>query len=193
MSDGTVIDRVRELVTPIASDLDLELYDVERNSGTLRVLVDTPPGSDEGITVDTIALVSRLVSRELDHADPIPGRYTLEVSSPGVERPLRTPDHFRAAIGRSVAVRLRDVPNEQRRVDGELVAADDTTITIRTEAAGDAADEVHVVRLDQIDRARTTFVWGPAASASSKSGSSKRNRARSNQRKSNKRKEKRSS
>ena len=72
------------------------------------------------------------MSRELDHHDPIPGRYTLEVTSPGVERALRTPAHFRREVGKVVAIRLSDVGHDERRVTGTLVAADDD----RRHAAG---------------------------------------------------------
>ena len=89
--ESPVLARVRELVAPIASDLGLEIYDVEQRGGTLRVTLDTPAGSASGVTLDDLALASRLVSRELDHHDPVPGHYTLEVTSPGVERALRTP------------------------------------------------------------------------------------------------------
>ena len=92
--ESPVLARVRQLVAPIASDLGLEVYDVEQRGGTLRVTLDTPPGSPGGVTLDNLALASRLVSRELDEHDPVPGRYTLEVTSPGVERTLRTPAHF---------------------------------------------------------------------------------------------------
>ncbi len=89
---GPVVGRVRALVEPIVADLDLDLYDVEQRGGTVRVVIDTPPGSAGGVDLDTLALATRLVSRELDHADPVPGAYTLEVTSPGVERTLRELD-----------------------------------------------------------------------------------------------------
>ncbi len=126
-TESPVITRVRELIAPIASDLGLDLYDVEQRGGVLRVALDTPPGSDGGVTLETLALASRLVSRELDHHDPIPGRYTLEVTSPGVERALRTPDHFRREVGKVVAIRLSDVGHDERRVTGTLVGADDSS------------------------------------------------------------------
>jgi ribosome maturation factor RimP len=94
-TDNATISRVTAIVAPLLVDLKLDLYDVEFRGGTLRVTVDTPPGSPGGVDLDTIALVTRMVSRDLDHADPIPGRYTLEVTSPGLERTLRTPAHFR--------------------------------------------------------------------------------------------------
>jgi ribosome maturation factor RimP len=164
LAESPVLARVRELVAPIASDLGLDLYDVEQRGATLRVTLDTPAGSPGGVTLDDLALASRLVSRELDHHDPVPGRYTLEVTSPGVERPLRTPDHFRREVGKVVAIRLSDVGHDERRITGTLVAADDATVTVMV-----GADE-RTVRYDQIDRAKTVFEWGPTP----KPGSDKR-------------------
>ena len=108
MSDQTTLDRVRTLVLPIVADLHLDLYDLEFRGGTLRVTIDTPPGSPGGVDLEQIALVTRLVSRDLDHHDPVPGHYTLEVTSPGLERSLRTPVHFQREVGKTVNVRLRD-------------------------------------------------------------------------------------
>jgi ribosome maturation factor RimP len=156
MSDGSAIERrLHELVSPIVADLQLDLYDLEFAGGTLKITVDTPPGSPGGVDVDALSQCTRLVSRELDHTDPSPGHYTLEVSSPGLERTLRRPWHFQREVGKTVNVRLRDVEAGQRRLTGELVAADDTTCTVRVES------EERIIPLDQIDRARTVFVWGP--------------------------------
>lgn len=162
MSDSPVIQRVREIVEPIASDLGLDLYDVEQRGGTMRVTLDTHPGSDGGVDLDQLALATRLISREMDHRDPVPGRYTLEITSPGVERSLRTPAHFQREIGKTINVRLANVDADQRRIEGVLVAADDTTATIRVDDA-DRADAIveRVIEIDEIDRARTVFVWGP--------------------------------
>lgn len=158
MTDSPVLQRVRELVEPIASDLDLDLYDVEQRGATLRVTIDTPPGSETGVDMDQLALATRLISREMDHHDPMPGRYTLEVTSPGVERTLRTPAHFQREIGKTVHVRLADTTVERRRFEGVLVAADDTTATLRLD---DPDPTEHVIAYADIDRARTVFVWGP--------------------------------
>ncbi|MBA3399655.1 MAG: ribosome maturation factor RimP, partial [Acidimicrobiia bacterium] len=125
-----VLDRVRNLVTPVTDDLDLDLYDIEQRGATLRVTVDTKPGGAGGITLDTLALVTRLVSRELDHDDPVPGRYTLEVTSPGVERAMRTPAHFQREVGKVVNVRLSDVASDERRLQGTLESADDDGIVV---------------------------------------------------------------
>ena len=158
-TDTPVLRRVRALVEPIASDLQLDLYDLEQRGGTLRVTLDTPPGSEGSVDLDQLALATRLISREFDHEDPMPGKYTLEVTSPGVERTLRTPAHFQREIGKELSVRLANVDAEQRRVQGVLVAADDTTATLRVDVDGEPVERV--VRLDEIDRARTVFEWGP--------------------------------
>jgi ribosome maturation factor RimP len=159
MSTSPVTDAIAALVAPIVSDLKLDLYDLEFNGGLLRVTVDTPPGSGGGVTLDQLSLLTRLVGRDLDHHDPIPGHYTLEVTSPGLERPLRTPAHFHKAIGRTVSIRLHAVAAAERRIQGLLIAADGDTATIRLD---DAAKTEQVVPLASIDRARTVFVWGGA-------------------------------
>jgi ribosome maturation factor RimP len=167
MSEDAVLAKVKSLVMPIVTDLKLDLYDIEFRGGTLRITLDTPPGSvgtgedgdHGGINLDTLALATRLISREMDHHDPVPGHYTLEVTSPGLERTLRLPVHFQREIGKVVAIRLRDTVNGLRRIQGVLIAATDTEATIRLD---DAALTERSVAYSQIDRARTVFVWGPA-------------------------------
>ena len=63
MSASTEIDRVHALVAPIAADLQLDVYDIERRGATVRITLDTPPGSDGGITLDSLSLATRLISR----------------------------------------------------------------------------------------------------------------------------------
>ncbi len=167
MSDASNLKRVRSLVEPIISDLKLDLYDLEFRGGTLRVTIDTPAGSPGGIDLEAIGLATRLIGREFDHHDPLPGHYTLEVTSPGLERTLRTPAHYQREIGKTIAVRLRDTVNVGRRLQGVLIAADEKSATIRLDtpdsksAAAEGIEE-RTVAFDQIDRARTVFVWGPA-------------------------------
>ena len=86
----------------------LDLYDLELNGGVLRVVVDRRDAG--GVGMDAITQVTRPVSRALDEHDPIDGRFTLEVSSPGLERTLRTPEHFRGAVGTVVAVKTPRAP-----------------------------------------------------------------------------------
>ncbi|MFM7872889.1 MAG: ribosome maturation factor RimP, partial [Actinomycetota bacterium] len=152
--DSPLVSRLTDVVLPIVSDLGLDLYDLEFSGGLLRITVDTPPGSPGGVDVDQLSRVTRLVSRELDHLDPIPGHYTLEVSSPGLERNLRLPRHFAREVGKTVAVRLRNVVQGERRVTGILVEAGSEAFTVRQESGAE-----RVVPYLDVDRARTVFVW----------------------------------
>jgi ribosome maturation factor RimP len=175
MNANAVPDKVANLIAPIVAGLDLDLYDLEFNGGILKITVDTRPGSGGGVTLDQLALVNRLVGRDLDHHDPIPGHYTLEVSSPGLERTLRTPVHFQREIGKTVNVRLRAGAVDDgapRRLQGLLLAADDTAITVRL---GDGAERV--LRIDAIERAKTVFVWEKGEKLTPSTGSSQKKKA----------------
>lgn len=148
----TTAERVEALVASLLSesDLDAELYDVEHAGGTLRVLVDRPGGVD----IDTLTELSRKISAALDEEDPLPGRYVLEVSSPGLERPLRTPRHFAAAIGSAVRIRTFDDLDGTRRVAGTILDAGDESLTVECDDG-----ETRAVRYTDIERARTVFEW----------------------------------
>jgi len=169
-SQSPVLDRVHLLVDPIVADLGLDLYDLEFVGGILKVVVDTPPLSDGGVTLETIALITRLVSRDLEHNDPMPGRYTLEVTSPGLERNLRTPRHFQRETGKVVALRLNQPLNGERRLQGLIISADETNVVVRITDAPltDVALTDVAVAYTLIDRARTVFQWGPTPKTSLK-------------------------
>lgn len=156
MSASTEIDRVHALVAPIAADLQLDVYDIERRGATMRITLDTPPGSESGINLDSLSLATRLISRELDHEDPITGQYTLEVTSPGLERQLRTAAHYQREVGKTISVRLRDPQADPRRFQGALVGADERTATLLLDDGGE-----RIVSLSDVDKARTVFEWGP--------------------------------
>ena len=147
----SVTDRVRDAVEPWLVEHDLELFDVEHAGGILRILVNRQGGVD----LDAVAKATRAISGILDEIDPLPGRYTLEVSTPGLERPLRTPAHFAGAVGTKITVKLRS--GEERRVAGTLATADDDGIILTTEAG----DERRIAYHD-IEKAKTVFEWGPA-------------------------------
>ena len=149
-------ERVRGLIEPLLAEQGLEVVDVEQPGATLRITVDRVEGG--GIDLEAVAGASEVVSAVLDRADPIPGRYTLEVSSPGVERPLRTPVHFRRHIGTTVAIKTRPGTEGDRRVEGTLEAADDVGVTV----AG------RTLPYADIERAHTVFSWGGAAKRSTK-------------------------
>jgi len=112
------------------------------------------------------------VSSALDAHDPMPGsRYTLEVTSPGVERPLRTPSQFARAVGETVSVRTRSGGPGERRLAGVLVAADeDGFVLTGTELGADGRRFAY----DEIERARTVFEWGPAARPGNGDGRTRR-------------------
>lgn len=163
-----VEDKILALVLPIVADMQLELYDFEFKGGIVKITIDTPPGTvggpdnrHGGVTLDQLALVTRLIGRDFDHHDPIPTHYTLEVSSPGLERNLRTPAHFQREIGKSVTIRLRTQLDGQRRFNGVLVGADETTVTVRLDGSSGANRDIveQIVPIDLIDRAKTVFHW----------------------------------
>ena len=143
---------------PVVTAADLELVDVELRSGVLLVTVDRPGGVDLQALTDA----NRAVSQVLDELDPIPGRYTLEVSSPGVERTLRTPAHFAKAVGETVSVKTRPQVPGERRLRGRLVASDGEGFELE---ADDGGAGTRRLSYSDIDRARTVFVWGPAPGA----------------------------
>jgi ribosome maturation factor RimP len=149
-------ERVREVIEPLLAARGVEVVDIEHSGPTLRVTVDRVDGT--GIDLDTVAAASEVVSTALDRADPIPGRYTLEVSSPGVERPLRTADQFRRHIGGTVSVKTRPGTDGERRMEGTLEAADELGVTV---------DGRTIVYAD-IERAHTVFTWGRSPKRSTK-------------------------
>ncbi|MSV93613.1 MAG: hypothetical protein F2860_04045 [Actinobacteria bacterium] len=179
MSENQVSQRIEALIAPVMTDLGLELYDLEYNGGIVKITVDTPPGSPGGIDVDQLSRCTRLISRELDHDDPVPGHYTLEVSSPGLERNLRLPRHFQREVGKTAAVRLSDVLNGERRLTGVIESAGVETFLLRL-----ANGEERVVPYDRIDRAKTVFVWqaqpkpGKGVGAGGAKGASKKSAAK---------------
>ena len=151
-------EEISDAVAPALGALGLELVGVElRGQGkgqVLRLVIDR----DGGIDLDAIAAASQAVSPVLDQGPAPSGPYALEVSSPGLERPLRTPAHFLRALGATVTVKTRDDEGAARRVRGVLASADDDGITV------DPADgsSVHL-RYDEVRQARTVFEWDTAS------------------------------
>ena len=145
----SVADRVRELVEPLLAEEGLEVFDIECSPGRVAILVDRPSGLD----LDAITVATQRISALFDREDPIPGgRYLLEVSSPGLERTLRTPTHFQRSLGSVVSVKTRSGVEGDRRLKGVLADADDEGFTV---------DERHFAYAD-VERAHTVFEWGPA-------------------------------
>ena len=157
-----ITDRVRAIVLPLAEERGLDLYDVEQHQASVRILVSRRAGID----IDALTELSRSVSRALDETDPVPGKYTLEVSSPGLERPLRRPDHFQGAVNDRITVKTVPGAEGDRRVTGVLVAADEDGITVRPDEGLDADDRR--IAYDEIAAARTLFDWGTTTKPTTK-------------------------
>jgi ribosome maturation factor RimP len=165
MSESPVADRAVKLVGSILSDLRLETWDAEVAGGVLRFTLDKPAGEGH-VTLDELSLATRLINRELDHAEPPFPNVAIEVTSPGLERALRTPAHYVRSIGVEVAIRLTALADGDRRLHGVIVAADTRTVTVASndgDSGGDnaAAGAQRTVRYADIERAKTVFHWGP--------------------------------
>lgn len=128
----TLKSRLRTLLEAGIEALGFELVDVEFLPGTraiVRIFIDAPGG----VIVDDCESVSRYVSGVLDVEDPVPGQYALEVSSPGLDRPLVRPEHFRRFVGHTVQVETRVSVDGRRRFRGVLDSECEGRITLRCE------------------------------------------------------------
>jgi ribosome maturation factor RimP len=149
-------DELQEAVAPVVEGLGLELVDLELRPGLLRVVVDRQGGVD----LDLVSKATRELSDVLDGHDPMPGRrYTLEVSSPGLERPLRTPEQFARAVGEQVSVRTMPSAGLDRRIRGTLSVADADGVVLTGDGLPEDGSRI---AYSDIERARTVFEWGPA-------------------------------
>jgi len=134
--DATVM-RVWELASPLVNREGMEIVDIEfryegsRGGKVLRLYLD----KDGGPNVDDLSRVSRLMSELLDAQDVVPGAYTLEVSSPGINRPLKRPEHFARFVGKRIRVRTRDSINGRKSFLGTLQEVLENQITLRQDGA----------------------------------------------------------
>ena len=146
---NTLRDRLVVLLSPIVNDLGLELWELEyhsqRGGGLLRLYID---GGD-GVTLDDCEHVSRAVSAALDVEDPIPGRFTLEVSSPGLDRVLRTREHFLRFVGELARVETTVPLDGRKRFMGRLlkVNADDIALEVEGRTVTIPLAAIHKARL----------------------------------------------
>ncbi|HEY4716024.1 MAG TPA: ribosome maturation factor RimP [bacterium] len=125
-----IIEEVREMVIPILEEQKMELVDLhyrmEQNGWVLRLLVDKPGG----VNVDDCALVSREVSAHLDVRNLIPGKYLLEVSSPGINRPLKSIEDFSRFIGSRISLQLAVPSDGRRNFTGKIAGVGTEEITV---------------------------------------------------------------
>lgn len=166
MSDKA--SQIAALLAPTVRSMGLELLGAEYlpapGGATLRLYIDVPEAEAEpgagaeparSVTIDDCEAVSREVSARLDVEDPISGNYTLEVSSPGLDRPLFTPAQFARHRGQTARLGLKLPQDGRRRLQGEIVRVDGDVVTLRPEG-GDTELEV---AFDNIDKARLVPDW----------------------------------
>ena len=124
------VRKLNELLQPLVEDLGYEFVGLEYNSNpkhsVLRIYID----HEAGVGIEDCEIVSRETAALLDVKDPIRSHYNLEVSSPGLDRPLFTPSHYREFIGEKAQVTLFAPQDGRRKFSGPILAADETTVTI---------------------------------------------------------------
>lgn len=146
------VPHIEELLLPGAETLGYELVAVELSGGDtsiVRIYIDTP----NGVGVDDCAKASRQFSAILDVEDPIANKYTLEVSSPGMDRPLAKALHFKAVVGQDVKIKMTTLVNGRRRFTGELIEATDEFAVVEVDG------EQSELPYDDMDRARLVPVY----------------------------------
>lgn len=138
---------LRELIEPAVHALGLDLWGLEYLSHGKDVIVRIYIDNEKGIDVDDCASVSRQVGSIFDVEDPIRGEYTLEVSSPGMDRPLFKLDQYRGFVGEQVKVRLRTAFEGRRNFTGQLVGIEGEDVVVVVE------DHEFLLPFEQIDKA----------------------------------------
>ena len=143
------------LVRPVVEAAGLELVELtfQREAGgqILRVTVD----HEGGVNLGHIADASERISRRLDLEAFAPGPYTLEVSSPGLERPLNRPEDFAKRVGEKVRIKTKSPVEGARNHLGTIAAADDDAVTVAMETGE------RRIAFEEMASARTVFEWGP--------------------------------
>ena len=146
-------EKLIALTEPLLGQLGYELVDLEyapgRAHALLRIFIDRPAG----VGLDDCERVSREVSALMDVEDPVPTGYTLEVSSPGLDRVLRTPAHFQRFVGERIWLELQVARDGRRRYTGRLEAVGPEGIELTVDGAKVA------VRFSEIARARLAPQW----------------------------------
>jgi ribosome maturation factor RimP len=141
-------ERLIGLIEPVLGKLGYELVELEYGAGRsrsqLRIFIDAPAG----VGVEDCARVSRETSALLEATDPIPAAYTLEVSSPGFDRVLRTPAHFGRFVGSRVYVELKEPRAGRRRYTGMLLGVEEAGVALEVDG------ERVALRFDEIGKAR---------------------------------------
>lgn len=156
-SAGDLPGRINELAQPIAVSKSIDLVDVEVKGQGNRRIVRLVADAEGGLDVDRIASLSREVADLLEEHDTMEGAYTLEVTSPGADRPLRTERDFSRNVGRDVRIVRSEAAAEDAEtageVTGELVAVADGAVTVEVDGTPT------VVAISDIDHGKVVLPW----------------------------------
>jgi ribosome maturation factor RimP len=131
MQDAT--GRIEQVVRPILWSLGLDLVEISISGQGPRTIVRVFIDKPGGVTLDDCEEAHRSVNPALDVADPFPHAYIVEVSSPGLDRPLRRPEDFRRMQGKRISLKLREPHRDQWRVTGEIVGVEENAVTLALE------------------------------------------------------------
>ena len=147
------LEHLRAIAERVAASRGLMVWEIqsrrEASGHVVRVFIDRPgPAAtpEESVSIEDCEQVNREISTILDVEDPLPFAYTLEVSSPGLDRPLRTRAHFERAVGRNVRLKT-----DKQKARGEVVAAGERSVQIRTGPAAADIPYDEIVRANLID------------------------------------------
>ena len=152
MSKKNVAAVVEELLTPTVTELGYRIWDVEYGKIGTEYHLEITIDADDGIDIEDCERVHRAIDPLLDEADPIEGAYRLEVSSPGIEREIRTDAHYMACIGEVVELRFFAPVDGAKSMVGALESYEDGKITVVT-----PDDNTHTFDKKDVSRARTVF------------------------------------
>lgn len=130
---SSIVQRLNDIIRPVVEGLGYELWSIELSSGNYRSILRIAVESPGGVNLDECARISRQIAAVLDVADPLQARYSLEVSSPGVERCLITESHFARFIGQTVRVKLRVMREGQRQFKGVITAVEGDRVSLQLE------------------------------------------------------------
>ena len=142
---------VREAIAPTVEELGYRIWDIEYKKIGADYHLEITIDSDNGIYIEDCERVHRRIDPILDEIDPIEGFYYLEVSSPGIERELRTPEHIQACIGMRAEAKLFVAYNGQKSITGEIVSYEDDTLTLMV------GDEKISLKKNQYSKLQTIY------------------------------------
>jgi ribosome maturation factor RimP len=154
------IERLKALAEPIVKEFDCDLvlltFQREKSDWVLRLMIEkcgSDPMVDSGVDVKLCTAVSRKFDELLEAGNLIDKNYTLEVSSPGIERPLTCKKDYERFLGRKVKIRTREVINGKKRITGTIEEVDDLAVKVKS----DSGKDVMIIQFDTISKANLLY------------------------------------